>query len=225
MIIIKAVKAKYGLTEIRRLITFLFYEKAHKNYVLLFAGYINSCLCQLLVEFKLSFSDVRDTENTGMVNVKYYHYKLHNSLKCFDKSDVDIHASHRLAIWPYIRHFILLNMFVISFILKMYTGRNYKKNCFVFVFLLQSAEFTWDKMTESLILSGFFYGYILLQLPGGWLSGHFGGKITIAVFVSIQSLLTLLTPALARLSPLAVFAARAVLGIFSVGRIFFAYGP
>jgi MFS family permease len=40
-------------------------------------------------------------------------------------------------------------------------------------FVLQRAEFEWDKNTQSSILAAFFYGYIITQIPGGWLADRF----------------------------------------------------
>src|SRR5712691_5059016 len=38
------------------------------------------------------------------------------------------------------------------------------------------AEFGWDPAVTGTILSAFFVGYLLTQLPGGWLADRFGGK-------------------------------------------------
>jgi len=84
----------------------------------------------------------------------------------------------------------------------------------------QRAEFDWDKRTQSLILSGFFYGYICVQVIGGWAAGRFGGKIVIGVFMGVASGVTLLIPVLARLSPYGVFVARIVIGMSSVSFLY-----
>ena len=39
-------------------------------------------------------------------------------------------------------------------------------------------EFTWSKLTQGYILSSFFYGYIVTQIPGGWLAGRYTGDET-----------------------------------------------
>ncbi|XP_052798169.1 sialin-like isoform X2 [Mya arenaria] len=77
----------------------------------------------------------------------------------------------------------------------------------------QNAEFSWDKRTQSFILSGFFYGYIFVQIVGGWAAGRFGGKLMIGAFMGLGSLVTLLIPSLARTSPYALVAARVVIGM------------
>jgi sugar phosphate permease len=33
------------------------------------------------------------------------------------------------------------------------------------------SEFGWDEAALGIILSSFFWGYTLLQIPGGWLAG------------------------------------------------------
>lgn len=36
-------------------------------------------------------------------------------------------------------------------------------------------EFDWSPSVKGLVLSSFFYGYIITQLPGGWLAAKIGG--------------------------------------------------
>lgn len=36
-------------------------------------------------------------------------------------------------------------------------------------------EFDWSSQTKGLVLSSFFYGYLITQLPGGWLAAKIGG--------------------------------------------------
>ncbi|RNA04065.1 sialin-like [Brachionus plicatilis] len=62
--------------------------------------------------------------------------------------------------------------------------------------------FAWRKSTQGLILSAYFYGYIITQIkiPGGWLSYIFSVKKVIAFSMGIGSLITILIPFFARLS-------------------------
>ncbi|CAF0884906.1 unnamed protein product [Brachionus calyciflorus] len=60
--------------------------------------------------------------------------------------------------------------------------------------------FVWEKSTQGLVLSAYFYGYIITQIPGGWLAFIFGVKRVIALSMGIGSLLTLSIPFFARLS-------------------------
>jgi MFS family permease len=61
-------------------------------------------------------------------------------------------------------------------------------------------EYNWDEKTLGIILSSFFLGYTLLQIPGGWLADRFGGKKVLTVGVLWWSVFTLITP-LARTVP------------------------
>ncbi|HEY2663199.1 MAG TPA: MFS transporter, partial [Candidatus Binataceae bacterium] len=70
----------------------------------------------------------------------------------------------------------------------------------------------YDAATQGLILSSFFWGYLLSQLAGGWVADRFGGKRVLAVGVATWSIATVLTPpATASLGLL--LAVRALLGI------------
>ncbi|CAD7015091.1 unnamed protein product [Ceratitis capitata] len=55
-------------------------------------------------------------------------------------------------------------------------------------------EYTWSEQTKSHILSSFFCGYILLQIPAGAWACRFGGHLLLLLCISINSLLALLTP-------------------------------
>ncbi len=44
------------------------------------------------------------------------------------------------------------------------------------IIIFQYPDFTWDSRTQGVILGSFFYGYIVTQIPGGWLATKFGGK-------------------------------------------------
>ncbi|XP_054738585.1 putative inorganic phosphate cotransporter isoform X1 [Anastrepha obliqua] len=60
-------------------------------------------------------------------------------------------------------------------------------------------EFDWNETTKSLLLSSFFWGYIITQVPGGALARKFGGKITLLCGVLACSLLAILTPIFAQI--------------------------
>ena len=50
----------------------------------------------------------------------------------------------------------------------------------------------------GLILGSFFFGYVITQLPGGWLGTRFGGKYLLGLGVLCTSVLTIFTPLAAR---------------------------
>ncbi|XP_043940742.1 sialin-like [Protopterus annectens] len=59
--------------------------------------------------------------------------------------------------------------------------------------------YNWTPRTQGIILGAFFYGYIITQIPGGYLADRFGGKLLLGLGVIVTSVLTLLTPLAAEL--------------------------
>lgn len=55
-------------------------------------------------------------------------------------------------------------------------------------------DFDWDESAKSLILSSFFWGYIITQIPAGQLAERCGAKYLLLVSMFICSLLTTVTP-------------------------------
>ncbi|CAH0719420.1 unnamed protein product, partial [Brenthis ino] len=55
-------------------------------------------------------------------------------------------------------------------------------------------RYDWDESTQGLLLSAFYYGYVITHLPGGLLAEKFGGKWTLGISLLCTSLSTLLTP-------------------------------
>jgi len=49
----------------------------------------------------------------------------------------------------------------------------------------------------GLILGSFFYGYVITQVPGGWLAARIGAKYLFGLGVLCTSILTMFTPAAA----------------------------
>lgn len=52
----------------------------------------------------------------------------------------------------------------------------------------------------GVVLGSFYYGYVALQIPGGWLALKVGGTRLFGLAVLIASTLTLLTPVASRTS-------------------------
>ena len=72
----------------------------------------------------------------------------------------------------------------------------------------------------GLILGAFYYGYMVFQIPGGWLALRVGGARLFGAAVLVASVLTLLTPAAARWSPVALIVLRILEGLALVSSSF-----
>uniref|UniRef100_A0A1I8Q5Y1 Putative inorganic phosphate cotransporter n=1 Tax=Stomoxys calcitrans TaxID=35570 RepID=A0A1I8Q5Y1_STOCA len=75
-------------------------------------------------------------------------------------------------------------------------------------------EFDWDEGVKSYLLSSFFWGYVVTQVPGGYLSHKYGAKYTFFFGVLFCSILAILTPLAAEIGdwPLLI-ALRSVQGL------------
>lgn len=79
---------------------------------------------------------------------------------------------------------------------------------------VQKSEFNWNTKVQGLILSSFYYGYIIPQIPGGFLASKYGGRNLFGAGVLMTSLLTLITAPVARASPYLLVALRIFEGLF-----------
>ena len=70
------------------------------------------------------------------------------------------------------------------------------------------------------MLAAFFYGYLLMQVPGGWLAQRFGGKYVFGIGVVMTAVLTLFTPFAAQVSVWALVVLRVMEGLFEVKILF-----
>lgn len=84
----------------------------------------------------------------------------------------------------------------------------------------QKGEFTWDKSLQGGILGAFFWGYTVMQIPSGVLSERFGPRRMIFAGMLLVSVLTILTPVLARGSPYLLIVTRVLIGMGEVGLLF-----
>eukprot|EP00111_Clytia_hemisphaerica_P003448 TCONS_00009856-protein len=80
----------------------------------------------------------------------------------------------------------------------------------------EDGEFLWDQNRQGLILGAFFYGYLITQVPGGWLANRYGGKWVYAVGMLFCNIMTALTPVAARTSYMFLIAARVIEGLGQV---------
>ncbi|XP_073425429.1 sialin isoform X2 [Dendrobates tinctorius] len=74
-------------------------------------------------------------------------------------------------------------------------------------------KYDWDADTQGWILGSFFYGYILTQIPGGYLAGRIGGKLLLGFGILGTAVFTLLTPLAADLGAGYLIAVRALEGL------------
>ncbi|XP_072175846.1 sialin-like [Diadema setosum] len=77
----------------------------------------------------------------------------------------------------------------------------------------KEGEFNWDSNTKEQILASFFYGYILTQIPGGFLGDKIGGKWLFGLGVLCTAIFTLLTPIAADMGLAWLIAVRVLAGI------------
>jgi ACS family sodium-dependent inorganic phosphate cotransporter len=74
-------------------------------------------------------------------------------------------------------------------------------------------HYGWTATTKGLVLSSFFIGYMLMQIPGGWFSNRVGGRLVLGVSLIWWSIVTMITPAAAALSVGVLIAARIAMGV------------
>ncbi|KAK2181869.1 hypothetical protein NP493_378g02034 [Ridgeia piscesae] len=78
---------------------------------------------------------------------------------------------------------------------------------------VMEGDFAWSKEVQGVILGSFFWGYLITQVPGGWLANRFSAKRVLGYFMLMTAGATLLMPAGARFGASAVVLLRIVAGI------------
>jgi len=97
-----------------------------------------------------------------------------------------------------------------------------KKRFIIFLLLLQEMEFDWDEKTQGLVLSSFFWGYVITQMPGGMLADMYGGKATLGLGMLFSSIGTIITPFVARsYGPEELIILRLIIGLAQVWILYF----
>lgn len=87
----------------------------------------------------------------------------------------------------------------------------------VSVAVSQVMEFDWNEKTQGLVLSSFFWGYVVTQMPGGMFADKYGGKATLGLGMLLSSIGTIITPFVARTyGPAALIVLRVVIGLAQV---------
>ena len=86
----------------------------------------------------------------------------------------------------------------------------------VLTFYWQDGEYNWSKPLQGLILSSFFWGYLVAQLPAGWISARVGAKRVMGWCMFTSSVSNLLMPVCAKISPVLVIVLRVISGLCQV---------
>lgn len=81
-------------------------------------------------------------------------------------------------------------------------------------FLIHSQTYVWDKSQQGLILSSFFWGYLLAQVPVSHLAQRCGAKILLTFASIMCALLTVITPWAASIDWKMMLLTRAFQGLF-----------
>ena len=93
------------------------------------------------------------------------------------------------------------------------------KGCSFSSYSSQGKKYRWDAETQGWILGSFFYGYIITQIPAGYVASRSGGKLLLGFGILGTSVFTLFTPLAADFGVGALVALRALEGLGEV--IFF----
>lgn len=80
-----------------------------------------------------------------------------------------------------------------------------------------SDNICWDRTTQSLVLSSYFYGQLIAPFISGLVTQRFGVKRPMALYMLLSSVLLMATPELARRSSSLTIAVRAVQGFLGSG--------
>lgn len=77
-------------------------------------------------------------------------------------------------------------------------------------------EFDWDGETVGIILSSFFWGYLITHLPGGILAEKWGGKYLLSLGILSTAFFTLISPVAAKAGSGWLIAVRVLMGLGEV---------
>lgn len=68
------------------------------------------------------------------------------------------------------------------------------RNNYSFLIKDEDKLYDWDQTTQGLILSSFYWGYVITHMPGGIIAEKFGGKYSLGIGILCTAIFTLLTP-------------------------------
>ncbi|MCC2655607.1 MAG: transporter [Panacagrimonas sp.] len=105
------------------------------------------------------------------------------------------------------RHVLVLMCFAAAFVC-------YIDRVNISIAIIPMAEhFGWSQTEKGFVLSSFFIGYMLGQIPSGWLANRVGGRWTLGGALILWSTFTALTPVAALAGFSALILARIVMGM------------
>jgi ACS family sodium-dependent inorganic phosphate cotransporter-like MFS transporter 5 len=84
---------------------------------------------------------------------------------------------------------------------------------------VEKEGFSWNAEQQGMILGAFFYGYVITQIPGGYLAEKYGGKWLFGIGTFITAFLTLLTPLAAKSGTTPFIAVRVLEGLGEVSTL------
>ncbi|XP_063425395.1 sialin-like isoform X2 [Mytilus trossulus] len=84
---------------------------------------------------------------------------------------------------------------------------------------IRGGELNWDPEIQGYVLGGFYWGYLITQMPAGWIATRYGGKMVTGLSMFVSLIFTLLTPFAARTSFIFAVIVRIVIGL-STGAVF-----
>ncbi|KAL0478182.1 anion transporter [Acrasis kona] len=97
--------------------------------------------------------------------------------------------------------FYVPQRYILSFMILLSNLICYLNRALLSVAIIpMSEQFHWDNFTQAKILSAFFWGYLVTQVPGAIVSKKLGGKVVLFTGVCVWCCFTLITPIAASLS-------------------------
>jgi len=129
-----------------------------------------------------------------------------------DDMDIFLPKRYILAIMMFMG---MVNMYAIRVNLNVAIGAMVNNHTVVQggVAILVPPEFDWNSKLQGVVLGSFYYGYMILQIPGGYFAMRFGGTKIFGGAVAIASVLTLFTPIATRYSVWALVVLRICEGL------------
>ncbi|CAG7830817.1 unnamed protein product, partial [Allacma fusca] len=74
-------------------------------------------------------------------------------------------------------------------------------------------EFTWEKSTFGIVSSSYFWGYLVTQIPGGFLAAKYRANLIFGTAIAVSAALNLLVPGAARIGYGALIIVRILQGL------------